>query len=103
MALTVTIDDRDVWGSHQIRWGNIAFDNSYPTGGEAVTAADFQLSELKEVVVHSADDAKYRPVYDDTNSKIKLYVEDGTSGIEAEAANASDQSAVNVRYQVIGK
>lgn len=103
MALTVTIDERDVWGSHQVRWGSVQFDSSYPTGGEAVAAADFQLSELKEIVVHSADDATYRPVWDAANDKIKLYVEDGTSGIEAEAANTSDQSAVNVRFQVIGK
>lgn len=103
MALSVTIDDRDVWGSHQVRWGRITFDSSYPTGGEAIAAADFQLAELKNVVVHSADVATYRPVWDQSASKILLYIEDGTSGIEAQAANTSDQSAVTIEYQVIGK
>lgn len=103
MALSVTINDRDVWGSHQVRFATVTFDSSYPTGGEIPTAADFQLAEIKNLVVHSADDATYRPVYVPSTGAIKLYVEDGTSGIEAEAANASDQSAVNVEVVVIGK
>jgi hypothetical protein len=103
MALTATINDRDVFGSHQVRFATVTFDNSYPTGGEIPTAALFELQEIKNLVVHSADDAKYRPVHVPATGAIKLYVEDGTSGIEAEAANASDQSAVNVEVMVIGK
>jgi hypothetical protein len=34
--------------------------------------------------------------WDRTASKLVIFIEDGTSGISAEAANASDQSLVTV-------
>ena len=103
MALTVVIDDRDVWGSHQVRWGRITFDSSYPTGGEAVAAADFQLAEFKSLVAHSADVATKKVVWDQSASKLMVYIEDGTTGIEAQAANTSDQSGLTFEFQVVGK
>lgn len=103
MALTFTETGRDVWGSHQIRFGSMAFDASYPTGGEAFTAADFDLVQIVDFNVTSTDDAKYRASVDLANSKVKLYEEDGTSGIEAEEANGGNASAINFRVIVIGK
>lgn len=37
---------QDVWGRHRVRAFDITFDNSYPTGGYAVTGAMFGLRLL---------------------------------------------------------
>lgn len=104
MALTVTRDkdpltngDFHVIGDLHWRHGTITFDSSYPTGGEAVTAADFGFgSQLIELLVFPT--GAEVPVFDKTNKKVLLYTADGT-----QAANTSDQSAVVVRYMAIGR
>jgi hypothetical protein len=103
MALTFTKNHASVVGDKRVWRGTITFDSSYPTGGEAVTAANFGFNvDIQHVNLGSVDDAKYHAAWDATNSKIILYVEDGTSGIEAQAANESDQSAVIVTLEAFG-
>lgn len=81
----------------------VTFDNSYPTGGEAIAASDFGLSTIAFVAVNAQSGVVTKFVrWDSANSKLLIYIEDGTSGISAEAANASDQSAVTVDLLVIG-
>lgn len=46
------------------------FDSSYPTGGEAVVAADFGLSYLEGMVVLNASATGRLPSWDRANSKI---------------------------------
>lgn len=103
MAATATVNTSSVFGDLQVRFATVELDSSYPTGGELLPAALFNLQTVSEVVVHSTSVATKRAVWDRANSKLKLFVEDGTSGIEAEAANASDQSAVDVLVVVYGK
>ena len=104
MALTISNQDRTVMGDRTVVFATVTFDSSYPTGGEAIAASDFEnLDQIDYVSVNPVDVATNRVVWDRGNSKLKIFIEDGTSGIEAEAANTSDQSAVAVEVQVIGK
>lgn len=103
MALTV-VRDKDPLTQGQIHQlgdllfvhGTITYDNSYPTGGEAITASTFGLNTLFEVILQGT--GAEVAIFDKTNSKILLYTADGT-----QAANASDQSAVVTRYLAIGR
>lgn len=85
----------------------VQFDNSYPTGGEAVTANDFGFDSIDYVVpIRQAPDGGAQtvgilPTWDNTNSKLKLSVI-GATGLVTEAANASDQSTVIVDCLVFG-
>jgi len=53
MALTVTLDEHVVSGNSRIVFGRIAFDSSYPTGGEALTANDVGLGIIDEICFSS--------------------------------------------------
>lgn len=104
MGLTVARDkdplhkaDLHAVGDMMMSHGTVTFDNSYPTGGEAVTAANLGFTNHISEVFLQATGAEV-PVFDKTNSKILLYTADGT-----QAANASDQSAVVVRYMAFGR
>ena len=83
--------------------GTVLFDNSYPTGGEAITAANFGLSRIDAVVVGSNSGAGVDAVWDAANSKLKLFDEDGTSGISAEFASTGDASANTATILVFGQ
>lgn len=100
MAVSVTINDRDVWGKHVVRWATVTFDSSYPTGGEAVTAANFELSELKNVLVTNPsidDEAITSAYFDATNSKIIVIAADGT-----QEGNTTDLSSTTLDVIAIG-
>lgn len=100
MAVSVAINDRDVWGSHQVRWATVTFDDSYPTGGEAVTAADFELVEIKNMIVAQPDvgDTLAGAYFVESTSKIIAVEQTG-----AEVANTHDIDGRTVTVQVIGK
>lgn len=84
--------------------GKITFDNSYPTGGEAVAASDFDLDSIIFLAPAGLSNVATKLVLaDQANSKLLIYVEDAISGIQAQASNASDQSAVSVDIMVIGR
>lgn len=102
MAATVTVLATIPTKDNDIVFATVGFDSSYPTGGEAVTAADLGLSGIVTGGAFGADDAKYHAYWDNANRKMILYVEDGTTGIEAQAANTSDQSAVVIPAVFVG-
>lgn len=100
MALTFTRRGDTAYrivGAQKETITDVLFDSSYPTGGEAVTAAELGLNRVEtatavvqgiasgSVNVTSAD-------YDETNAKILLYDE-----TPAEVANTSDMSGTTVR------
>lgn len=93
MAATVTISRTNVVGNQREVQGTIAFDDSYPTGGEAVAAADFGLSEVYDLDVRPNDgyvfqylDGKVLAFYADYSSS--------TDGALIEVANADDLAGV---------
>ena len=82
----------------------VTFDSSYPTGGEVMLLADYPtLSSIDAVVVGSVDDATYRCSYISATKGLLLWVEDGTTGIEAQEGNTDDASAVIVTLTAYGR
>src|SRR5688572_9036147 len=79
--------------------GKFTFDTSYPTGGEDISDIFNQFVELYGCLFDDANVATKKVAVDYTAKKVKVFVEDATSGIGAEAANASDQSTIaNLRF-----
>jgi hypothetical protein len=71
MALTVSIDKQDVFGSKRVNHCTIGFDSSYPTGGESLTARNLGLSGVDLVLFEPALGHTFE--YDHTNLKAKVY------------------------------
>lgn len=82
MALTVAVTRRVTAGNQNIVTGTIAFDSSYPAGGESFTAADLGLRTVDLMVLPPSSGFTYE--YDYTNSKVKVY----TQGVAHGAAGA---------------
>lgn len=82
MALTVAVTRRVVAGHQNIVTGTLAFDSSYPTGGESLTAANLGLRTIDLMLIQpSAVGFLYS--YDYTNSKVQVYTQGyahGTGG-----------------------
>jgi hypothetical protein len=103
MAVTFTDDYMGVVGARKVWRGTVTFDTSYPTGGESVSVGDLGFSvEIESLHIVSNDEAGISASWDATNSKIKLFDEDGTSGIEAEFASTGDASANIVSIEAFG-
>jgi len=86
MAAAVTVVRRTVWGDRKVIHATIAFDSSYPTGGEAITLADLGLKEVDFCM--ASPKAGYVPEWDDANSKMLMYWGDNN--------NASDGPLIEV-------
>jgi len=102
VAVTVTADadvltkaKRHVVGDEVEVRGTIAFGAGYPTGGEPVTASQFGLQRLNDLLVFPTGGED--PSFDKANGKVKLFTADGT-----EAVNASNP-AVSVRFVARGR
>lgn len=84
--------------------GTIAFDASYPTGGEATTDISGHFTELLGVIFESK--SGYTFSYDYTNNKVLAYVGDNDAvadGPQAQVADTTDLSAVTgVRFLAFG-
>ena len=97
MALTITsravLNDKDT----RVVAATIAFDSSYPTGGEAIAASDLGLDSSIDAVFVTTGGADV-VVWSRSTGKLLIYTADGT-----EATNASDQSAVTRDVLVIGR
>ena len=105
MALTISNEDRRISGDRVVIDAKVTFDSSYPTGGEALAASDFQgLIQIDSLIVHSANLAMYRVIWDDTNSKLKVFLEaSGGDGAEDEVGNTDDINTLRCLVHVIGK
>ncbi len=71
MGLTVTNIRNDNWGNTKLVWGSIAFDSSYPTGGESLSGLNVGLSTID--YFRADPRSGYIFEYDYTNSKLKAY------------------------------
>ena len=91
LAITITLTKsyRNSAGEH-VRIGTIAFDTSYPTNGESLTATDVNLSVMRNVQVQTT--SGYLFEYDLTNSKVKAYYASGSPAV-ANAAVTLDTGA----------
>ena len=96
-------DNTGVPGDMRYTIKTITFDNSYPTGGESITAADVGLESIA-LVLFSPDKNGYVAQFDYTNSKIALYSAGGDddTGLD-EVGNTTNASAVVVRAMFYGR
>lgn len=102
MAATVTVLATMNHHNGKMVLANFAFDSSYVTGGEPYTASDFGLQGITTVVAVNTDDIQHRAVARTATSTVALYLEDATSGKEAEFGSAVDASALNCVLIVLG-
>lgn len=106
MGLTVAdVNPRstDLFGLHKVRFVTVAFDSSYPTGGESLTAANLGLAGIVHVQAGSAGGYVFE--YDHTNKKLKAFMGDNNNAADGpliEVADTTDLSAVTCRAVVYG-
>ena len=101
MALTVTNNGKSPGWNLRPVLVEIAFDSSYPTGGESLTAADVGLSEIEAVFVESQDGLVF--AYDYANEKLLAYEAGTASAGLDEVDSAQDLSGVTgLRALVFG-
>jgi hypothetical protein len=82
--------------------GTLVLDSSYPTGGEALTAAQLGLQSVDEahaeIVAVSGTTNVANATYDKTNSKVKVFDE-----TPAEVGNTNSLENVKVQITAFGK
>lgn len=99
MAFTVTINESYVEGNHKVRSGTLAFDASYATGGEAITAAEVGLSQITSMQIQAFGGFVYNYVPDTSGTgsvsgKIMAYwTGSTTSGAFAQVTNTGNMSS----------
>ena len=103
MALTITIPDagRTVIGNKRLVFGTIAFDSSYPTGGEALTAGNLGLDKIDHITFTSDIVQCYW-----ASNLLLAYYGDNDNAADAEfvqVANTDDISTANVGFFAIGR
>jgi hypothetical protein len=91
MSLTITNKEFSVFGTKRVVFCDIAFDASYPTGGESLTPSDLGLSEAKFVSI--AGNSGYIFEYDYTNKKLKAMTPTAKQAVAATGANQPDVSS----------
>jgi len=90
MGLTVTLDTpRSVRISRDLYAivGRIAFDASYPTGGELLTDISKYFKASRMFTVQCESTAGYMFEFDKTNNKLKAFAVSALTGVAAEAAH----------------
>lgn len=101
MAISAASVDSNVFGSRRVTVTDVTLDSSYPTGGEAITAAQLGLSTVLfafcNVKAVSGTVNVANAYYDSANSKIKVYDE-----TPAEVANAASLASVVIRVMAYG-
>ena len=95
MVLAITVNKRGVVGDLRYADISLAWDSSYPTGGEPFTPADAGFDVFHTVTAHQKSGYTFEMDY--TNNKVLAYYYDYNGSADAVAiqvANAVDMSAV---------
>ena len=79
----------------------IQFDDSYPTGGESLTAGDLGFTDIHAVMIDT-ETSGYVAQYDYSNSKVEVYEAGADGAALDEVANTTDLSAVYIRIVAFG-
>lgn len=98
MAITVTALRRGVAGNTRFTDFTVLFDSSYPTGGEAIAAADWitigghgMTAAKCQLFQGEPSTSGHTPILDRTNDKILVFLDTG------QVANTTDLSSVTLR------
>lgn len=81
MALTISNLKYDNSGSQTKVTGQIAFDSSYPTGGEALTAVQLALARISNIVIEPKSGYIFDPAYSAGDVSILVYNSGGGGAI----------------------
>lgn len=101
MALTVSNLDFSVAGDKRRTIGQITFDSSYPTGGEALTPQQIGLGTILWMDVEnpvSATPTTRMSTFDHTNGRFLVF----TSSDGNEVANGTNLSAFSAKFEAVG-
>ena len=110
-GLTVVVNDKQSMGGLAVNFLTITWDNSYPTGGEAITPANCGVSVIHELVV-LCDNAGWSFQFDKSALTIMAFgapaadfTVAGTDSLAYfdEAENATDLESVVTRAIVFGR
>jgi hypothetical protein len=104
MALTITVTERvSLPKSFTMVYGQITFDSSYPTNGEAVVYGDFKFGlELAHLQTEGASTNGYVSQWDKATGKIQMYEAGADAAALDEVANTTDLSAELVNFIAFG-
>lgn len=99
-----------VWGNKRVKVRELTFDNSYPTGGESLTAADVGLKVIEQFLPHGpASDSDGtgggfgNPVrYDHSTSKVQAFESAGDGDSMDEVGSTNSLANFLVRVTIIG-
>mgnify|MGYP001257859423 CR=1 FL=1 len=97
--MTITNLNRVKLGNRFAVTATVAFDSSYPTGGESLTAEELGLVSI-DMLLAEAYATAHILKYDHANSKLMLYEID--TGAFAQEDNEEDMSAVSAKIFAIG-
>lgn len=90
MAVTVTKSETMIQGNKVVTRGTIAFDASYPDGGEAITARQCGLGTFDDLQVAPTLGRTFE--WDASNLKVKVFP----------AVNLENLSSITARFQATG-
>lgn len=113
-AFTVTVSGREVMGTRQVVYGTLAFDSSYPDGGESVTADSLGLSTINWLdftIIHVDANVDTIPPlgvttigWDPTNETVWcLGLASATADTIDWVPNTGNLTGLNVRFRAEGK
>lgn len=71
MSLTITNIEHSALANRRVIFCDVAFDSSYPTGGEALAPATIGLQKIDMMMVPGKSGYSFE--YDYTNSKLKAF------------------------------
>jgi hypothetical protein len=105
VAATVTLDAIQYEGFNRVTRARVSLDNSYPTGGYAITPGQLGLSSIDFVIAN--DRLGYSFDWDYANNKLLVYRGDNANASPApgvQVSNGVDLSAVTaVRVRATGR
>ena len=94
MPLTVT-KERTVFGNKRVTMFGLAFDSSYPAGGEALTPGTLGLTKIDSLTLEGSSAHGYTMHYDHTNQKVKVFAPAPPIVIEEQQTIASNAVTLN--------
>ena len=105
MALTVAVTERSQSGNKIVNRGTIAFDASYPTGGESLTANQLGLRVVESI--NFEVEVGHVLEYDYSNATVKVFFADydaGADGALIEFTSTGDLSSTitAARFTALG-
>jgi hypothetical protein len=103
MAATFVRVTKRAAGSRYIIAGDLTLDNSYPTGGYAVTPALFGHRNAITSIDTTATVGGYTLLYIPSTAKVKVFRNGAINSPMAEVPNTTDLSAEVARLHVTGK